>query len=157
MLKFLFLLAFIVHNLEEGLWLPSWSLHAKRFHPVVTFREFHFALFFITSLGILMTFISYMFGRDLAVIEGIYFGFVAMMVLNVVLIHIPACIVLRRYAPGTLTGVLLVLPIGGWLLFMYIKGMLPVPYMIGGTVGFTVVTVALLKPLFWAGRKLIKE
>ena len=157
MLKFLFLMAFIVHNIEEGLWLPSWSLHAKKFHPVVTHREMHFALFAVTIIGFLITFASYMFGRDSFIVEGIYFGFVAVMVLNVIFPHLIACAVLRRYAPGTLTGVFLILPIGGWLIFLYIQGMLPKLYMAGGTVIVAVVIIALLKPLFWLGRKLINE
>jgi hypothetical protein len=157
MIKILFLMAFIVHNIEEGLWLPSWSLHAKKFHPVVTNREMHFALFGITIIGFLITAVSYMFGRDSLVVEGLYFGFVAAMVLNVIFLHLVACAVLRRYAPGTLTGFFLILPIGGWLLFLYTQGMLPKLYMAGGTVAAAVVLIALLKPLFWLGRKLINE
>jgi len=32
MMKLLFLFGFTLHNIEEALWLPGWSKHAKKFH-----------------------------------------------------------------------------------------------------------------------------
>ena len=155
--KILFLMCFTVHNIEEGLWLPSWSLHAKKFHPVVTNREMHFALLAVTILGYGVTMMSYLFGMKSQIVEGLYLGFVAMMVLNVIFPHIIACIVLRRYAPGTMTGLFMVLPLGVWILYLYVRGQFPLMYLAGGTFVFTAVTLALLNPLFFLGRTLIKE
>jgi uncharacterized protein with HXXEE motif len=56
MFEILFLMAFPLHNIEEGLWLPNWSISAGRFHPVVKSNEFHFALICITVIGYIFTF-----------------------------------------------------------------------------------------------------
>jgi len=42
-MEWLFLLAFTLHNIEEGIWLPKWSKHAKKYYSPVSNREFHFA------------------------------------------------------------------------------------------------------------------
>lgn len=157
MLKLLFLMAFTVHNIEEGLWLPGWSKNAKWFHPEVTKPEFHFALFAVTVVGYLITFASFLFGPVSLVVEGAYAGFVAVIVLNALFPHLIATIVLRKYAPGTMTALFLTAPIGGWIIFLYIKGGLPLSYMLGGAAVVGVATLLLLKPLFALGRMLVKE
>lgn len=157
MLKLLFLMAFTVHNIEEGLWLPLWSKKAKWFHPEVTTSEFHFALFAVTIIGYLITFASFLFGQASPVVEGVYVGFVAMMVLNALFPHLISTIVLRKYAPGTITAIFLNAPIGAWILFLYFKGGLPVQYIVGGTIAVIAVVLLLMKPLFALGRILIKE
>lgn len=45
-------------------------------------------------------------------VQYIYLGFILMMCLNSIFPHLIATMVLKRYAPGTLTGLLLNLPIG---------------------------------------------
>ena len=46
---------------------------------------------------------------------------------------------------------------GAWILYLYVRGQFPLMYLAGGTFVFTAVTLALLKPLFFLGRTLIKE
>ena len=112
MLELLFLLSFTLHNIEEGIWLPRWSKHAGKYHAQVSNREFHFALVVITTFGYSITFISLLFGQFYNAVNYIYLGFILMMCLNSIFQHLLATIFLRRYAPGTLTGLLLNLPIG---------------------------------------------
>jgi hypothetical protein len=42
-------LAFAVHNVEEAIWLPSWSPRAGRWHPVVGAGPFRFAVIVLTG------------------------------------------------------------------------------------------------------------
>ena len=40
MIELLFLLGFSLHNLEEALWLPEWSKHARKYHKEVSKNYF---------------------------------------------------------------------------------------------------------------------
>jgi hypothetical protein len=51
--KTLFLLGFMLHNVEEGLWLPAWSQTVPRFQRAVGSDEFRFAAFVVTVFGFL--------------------------------------------------------------------------------------------------------
>ena len=61
MIEMLFLLGFSLHNIEEAVWLPEWSSHAKKFHKEISRTEFLFAVIVITALGYLLTFQYYLF------------------------------------------------------------------------------------------------
>jgi hypothetical protein len=105
-----FPIAITLHNLEEALWLPQWSRHAKRFHKPVQPNEFFLAVILVTLLASLSTFVaiaapSFWLGRQL------FFGFLGAMILNAFMPHLAATILLRRYAPGLITGLALLVPI----------------------------------------------
>lgn len=114
----MFLLSFTLHNIEEGLWLPSWSKYAGKYHPQVSNNEFHFALLVVTIFGYVLTFLFLTLGQTNEIIKYAYFGFLLMMCLNAIFPHLVATLVLKRYCPGTLTGLLLNLPIGITILSM---------------------------------------
>lgn len=118
MVELLFLLGFSLHNLEEAIWLPDWSKQAKRFHKPVSKNEFYFAVICVTAIGYLITFQYFIlrYTRLEDVSKYIYLGFILMMVVNVVFPHLVATIGLRQYAPGTITGLFLNLPIGIYIL-----------------------------------------
>lgn len=157
MFELLFLLSFTLHNIEEALWLPKWSQYAKKFHPPVVKNEFHFAVLMITVLGYVLTFLVLLTGSSNDIVKYLYLGFLLMMVCNAVFPHLIATIVLRRYAPGTITGLLLNLPIGLYVIFVKDGDTLEVYKLISGFAVITVVTLVSLKPLFWLGKKLIDE
>jgi len=157
MFELLFLLSFTLHNIEEALWLPKWSQYAKKFHPPVSKNEFHFAVLVITVLGYVLTFLILLTGSANNIVKYLYLGFLSMMAFNAVFPHLIATIVLRRYAPGTLTGLLLNLPIGLYILFVKYGDTLEVYKLITGFAVITVVTLVSLKALFWLGKKLIDE
>lgn len=157
MFELLFLLSFTLHNIEEALWLPKWSQYAKKFHPPVSKNEFHFAVLVITVLGYVLTFLILLTGSANNIVKYLYLGFLLMMAFNAVFPHLIATIVLRRYAPGTLTGLLLNLPIGLYILFVKYGDTLEVYKLITGFAVITVVTLVSLKALFWLGKKLIDE
>ena len=119
MIKILFVFAFVIHNIEEAVWLPSWSKHAKKFHKAVDFNEFIFAVLIITILGVLLTFLNSIY--DNKIMNSLYLGYVGMMVLNAIFPHLVATIALRRYAPGLITAIALNVPIGSYILYESMK------------------------------------
>ena len=154
MLELFFLLGFTLHNIEEALWLPKWSRYAKKYHKEVGEKEFRFALIVVTALGYLITLQQLILGPENVVSQDIFLGFVLVMACNAIFPHLMASIVLRKYAPGTLTGLLLNLPIGLYILVKNIESgsdLLAVA-MVG--VVMAVIFVFSMNPLFRAGREL---
>lgn len=153
-MEVMFLLAFTIHNIEEGIWLPAWSKYAGRYHPQVTKHEFRFALIVVTLAGYLLTFLFLIFGRSPELIKYLYLGFVLMMCLNSVFPHLIATIVIKRYAPGTITGLLLNLPIGMAIVLNHWKEGAQLGKMGIALIAVSAISIASLRPLFRLGGKL---
>ncbi|AJS59334.1 HXXEE domain-containing protein [Paenibacillus sp. IHBB 10380] len=119
-LVILFLFAITLHNLEEALWLPAWSNYASKFHKPVGKGEFHFAVMFITSLAYLSTFF-YLFFPNSIMAKYILIGFLGSMIINAIFPHLLATIILKRYSPGLLTGILLNIPINSLILYQFFQ------------------------------------
>ncbi|MFC4403922.1 HXXEE domain-containing protein [Gracilibacillus xinjiangensis] len=118
-LTLLFLFSITLHNLEEALWLPKWSEHAGRFQKRVEPNEFRFAIIVITLFAYLTVFFYYVFNNTITTI--ILVGFLGAMVFNAIFPHLLATIVLKQYAPGVLTGVLLNIPINSYIIYRFIE------------------------------------
>jgi hypothetical protein len=114
-LTWVFVLAVAVHNLEEALLLPAWSQQAGRWHHPVGAREFRFAVA-ILSLAACATAILANTGGKASLGAYLISGYALAMLLNVAVPHVLATVMLRQYAPGTLTAVLLTLPASALLL-----------------------------------------
>jgi len=121
MIELLFLLGFSLHNIEEALWLPGWSKHARKYHKEVSPNEFRFAVIIVTAIGYLLTFQYFVFGSAYAAAKYIYLGFILIMIVNVFFPHLIATIVLKKYAPGLITGLLLNAPLGIYILLKNIN------------------------------------
>lgn len=108
-LSWLFVFALAIHNLEEAIWLPTWSRIAGKWHPVVTDREFRFAVILLTVLAAAVAWIAIRQGKESA---GAYLlcGYALAMLLNVVFPHLLGTLALRRYMPGTATAIIFILP-----------------------------------------------
>jgi hypothetical protein len=154
-LKLLFLLGFTLHNLEEALWLPQWSKHAERFHKPVERNQFIFALIIITLAGYLITLADIISGQSGNIINYVYLGFIGMMGLNAIIPHLAATIILKKYAPGLISGMLLNLPISLIIVFYHIQYGSNVFYFLIAMLGVTGLILFSLKPLFRLGGKLI--
>ena len=151
-----FPIAITLHNIEEAIWLPKWSQHAKRFHKPVEPNEFHFAVLCVTILAYLSTFLVLAF-PSVWLWRQIYFGFLGAMILNTFVPHLLATILLRRYAPGLLTGLFLLIPINSMLIAQGIaSGAVTWFELALSTTCAGIIILALLPPLFWMGRKLIE-
>lgn len=105
-----FCLAITLHNLEEAIWLPKWSQQSTRFHKPVTPSEFHFAVLVITILAYLSA-LSFLYMPESNLAKWIFIGFLGSMIINVIFPHLIATVLMKKYAPGLLTGLLLNLPI----------------------------------------------
>ena len=156
MLEIFFLLGFSLHNLEEAIWLPAWSKHASKFHSEVKKNEFHFAVMVVTAIGYLLTLIHILSDDSNVIVQNIYYGFILMMCLNVIFPHLIATIVLKRYAPGLVTGLLLNLPFGLLLIQQGLtQGAVPL-YLIATALLLAIIMLALISLLFKIGGKLIE-
>jgi hypothetical protein len=109
-LTWLFVLVVAVHNLEEGAWLPAWSQRAGRWHPPVGAPEFRFAVVVLTAAAVGAAVLAHTGGKG-SVGAYLISGYALAMLLNVVFPHVLATLILREYAPGTLTALLLNLPV----------------------------------------------
>jgi len=155
-LKLIFLLGFTIHNLEESIWLPEWSKHAKKFHEPVERNQFIFAVIIVTIIGYLVTVAEIIDNTPGSVFSYIYLGFIGMMGLNTILPHLAATILLKKYAPGLITALLLNLPLSIIIIARYLTAGINVYFLIIAILTFTVITLSLLKTLFKLGDKLIR-
>lgn len=155
LLKLLFLLGFTLHNLEEALWLPQWSKLAKKFHEPVERNQFIFALVIITMAGYLLTLADILAGQHGNIINYTYLGFIGMMGINALIPHLAATVVLKKYAPGLITGILLNLPVSLLIIVHYFNNGLNVFYFVIAVLAVTGLTLSSLKYLFRLGAKLI--
>jgi hypothetical protein len=105
----LFPAIFTIHNIEEALWLPAWSKSAGRFHKPVDTFEFVFALIVLTALSVVITVWFYSAGKQ-SPAAYLYFAFNFGMFVNVFAPHLAATIILKKYCPGLMTGLLLLVP-----------------------------------------------
>lgn len=102
--------AIALHNLEEAIWLPRWSVRrAGRWHRSVGPWPFRFAVVVLTAVAFLVAAMAQVggggsFGHYLLASYALGQG------LNVFIPHAVAAVATRAYAPGLLTGVLFVLP-----------------------------------------------
>lgn len=112
-LAWLFAAAVTVHNSEEAIFLPGWSQTAARWHAPVGKVEFRFAVAVLTLFAYACAGFS-----TAGIMVGTYLlcGYALAMLLNVFIPHLAATAVMRRYAPGTATGVCLNLPITALLI-----------------------------------------
>jgi hypothetical protein len=155
-LKLIFLLGFTLHNIEEAVWLPEWSKHAKKFHEPVERNQFIFAVIVVTIIGYLLTVVEIINNNPGSVFSYIYLGFIGMMGINTILPHLAATILLKKYAPGLITALLLNLPLSIIIISLYINAGINVYFLIIAILVVTGIVLSLLKPLFKLGEKLIK-
>jgi hypothetical protein len=156
MFELLFLLGFSLHNLEEAIWLPEWSKQAKGFHKPVSKDEFYFAVICVTAIGYLITFqyflLRYTHLEDVS--KLLYLGFIMIMVLNAVFPHLAATIRLRQYAPGTITAIVLNLPIGLHILHREIHTLKELLLTVVSGIPLALVVLFLIRFGFRFGKKL---
>jgi CDP-diglyceride synthetase len=154
MIELLFLLGFSLHNIEEALWIPGWSKHAKKINREVSRNEFCFAVIIVTALGYLITFQYYLFSSTSIISKYIFLGFALMMVLNAFFPHLIASILLRKYAPGTITALLLNVPVGIYIIITAVKTVEGFISLLLSTVIVTIIFIALINFLFKIGSKI---
>lgn len=147
-MEILFLIGFTLHNIEEAIWLPKWSKSAKQYHAEVTTKQFIFAASIITILGYLISF-QYLFYFNNSIIgRYIYLGFISMMVLNVIFPHLALTIILKKYAPGLVSGLFFTLPTGIMVLKKNTEIGINLYFLVISTLLLAAIFIALIKLLF---------
>ncbi len=152
-----FPIAITLHNLEEAIWLPAWTKHAKQFHKPIEANVFYFAVIFVTILAYLSTFLAVAFPSSW-LWKYIFHGFLGAMILNTIFPHLVSTIILRRYSPGLITGLFLLLPINSIILYQSV--MLGHIKLTDLMISILIVSLALLSflPLFFKiGEQLAKQ
>ena len=149
-----FAVAIAVHNLEEALGLPAWSRHAGRWHRPVGAVEFGFAVAVLTAAAWIVALLAVGAGPGSL---GAYLlaGYSLAMLLNVAVPHVLATLVLGRLMPGTVSAVLVNLPV----MVLLLRAMIGAGWVEPATFAWAgpLVVVALLASiplLFAAGRML---
>ena len=153
----LFLFAISLHNMEEALWLPQWSQHAGKFHKKVDAKEFHVAVMLVTLLAFIAT-SAWLLFPEVLIFKYFYFGFLGAMVCNTFLPHLAATIVLKKYSPGLLSGLLLLVPVNLTLIVSNItSGVISWQGQLIATAVTGPLLLALLPLFFKIGRKLTQQ
>lgn len=109
MIALLFPIAVTIHNIEEAIWLPAWSKSAAKFHQPMDKAVFRFAVIVITVMAYLVTAL-YILIPENPIVQCCFVGFVGSMIINAFFPHLAATVYLKKYCPGTVTGLLLILP-----------------------------------------------
>lgn len=112
-----FVIAVALHDLEEAVWLPAWSANAGAWHRPVGAFEFRFAVAFLAFAAAAAAVLALLQGLG-SVGAYLLAGYALAMLANVFVPHVAATILMRRYMPGTATGLALVLPLSAALLSM---------------------------------------
>lgn len=150
----LFTVGVLIHNTEEALRLPAWSVHAGKWHPPVGPCEFRFT---VVVLSVLLVIFALSSSLAVAGSASAYLmaGYVLAMVLNVFIPHVVATVFMRSYMPGTATALVFNLPLG----LIYLSRALSenrielhVFYWVGPIVVLSIFTF--IPILFFLGRKL---
>src|SRR2546422_671570 len=120
-MQWLFPIAVTLHNGEEALFMPSWvSDHRGQIPLHPSAAAIWVALLLLTAVAYAITALSAKHGRQ-SVWAYLLFGYVAAMLINVFVPHVPAAMVFGTYAPGVITAVLIDLPIMSILLFQAVR------------------------------------
>jgi drug/metabolite transporter (DMT)-like permease len=154
LLVMLFCIAITLHNLEEAIWLPAWSQQASRFQKPVTEGEFRFAVLVITGLAYLAA-ISYFIWPQAELVKWIFIGFLGSMIMNALFPHLIATLIMKKYAPGLGTALLLNIPVNALILsHMYTENTVTTWELVLSTVVVGGLILSLIPLLFQAGRKI---
>ena len=107
--------AVTLHNLEEAIWLPSAAKQFDMLPRQMSPGRFRFGVGVLTVAAYLITWFSVADGRDSAW-TSMFVAYTFVMFLNVFVPHLPAAILLKSYAPGVVTAVVVNLPVTTLLL-----------------------------------------
>ncbi|MDN3954639.1 HXXEE domain-containing protein [Sporolactobacillus laevolacticus] len=156
-LLLLFLFAFLIHNVEEGIWLMRASAQQSKIntHQHTSQDQFLFAVIFVTAVALLITAL-YIFYPNQWLLKYAFFGYLGAMILNIFLVHLSSTIIERRYSPGLMTGFLALLPVNGMIIIRgFHLGIVSFVGMLAATIVMSVVLLLFIPIMFKIAAKLI--
>ncbi|MEK4701139.1 HXXEE domain-containing protein [Solibacillus sp. FSL R7-0668] len=143
-----FCFAITVHNIEEAIWLPNWTQSSYAIQQPVTSTEFHFAVLIITALAYLTAFFFGQFSHS-QLAKYTFTGFLGSMIFNTFFPHLLSTIIMQAYAPGLITGLLLIVPINTYILYqLHKKGHIKLKHIFLSTVMVGGILLLLIPVLF---------
>lgn len=143
----------LAHNVEEARGLPAWSRDAGWWYPPVGATEFRFAAGVLSLALVAAAASAHACGPRSLAMYG-FAAYLAAMVLNA-FTHAVATGVGRRYMPGTLTALLLNLPLGTMFIVRGLREGAVEPATLGYACAIVVAVLLMSMPqLFALGRRL---
>jgi hypothetical protein len=112
----LFTVGVLMHNVEEWFLLPAWSQNAGWWHKPIDKSVFRFAVVAL-SLLLLLNVCAASVADAGSVAACLMAGWGLAMALNALFPHLLVSLVMKKYMPGTATGLLFNLPLGGLYLY----------------------------------------
>ncbi|HLR35212.1 MAG TPA: HXXEE domain-containing protein [Tissierellales bacterium] len=116
----LFPLILTLHNIEESLWLTEWANSFKKSSKPMNKDGSIFTTIVTLSFAYLIT-LCFVFLPEVSVFKYLYFGFIGVMMFNVIFPHLALTIQFKKYCPGLITGILLLMPIGSLIIIYSIN------------------------------------
>ena len=111
----------------------------------------------MTIIGYILTALDFLIGDFGNIVNYTYLGFISMMGLNSIFPHLVSTIVLRKYAPGLITGLFLNLPFSIIILIGHIKHGIDIYYLLVSIIIVSSMVLFSLKYLFKLGSTLIDK
>lgn len=150
-LSLLFIGAVLLHNTEEALRLPRWSTRGLSWYPRLTRRPFVFAVCVLSLVLIACAAAAAWAGPD-SVAAYLFVGYAFAMAANAVVPHLVGSLAARSLMPGTLSGLLLNLPLGVALVLQAIDQRFVQPATLWWAAPVVAVALAAsIRPLLWLG------
>lgn len=117
--------------------------------------QFLSAVIAVTAVAYLVT--LFIFYPDNSLFKYAYFGFLAAMMINIIFPHLLSTIVERRYSPGLMTGLLLIMPIHTIIIMRsFHNNFISVSGLIIGTVAMSLAMILLIPVLFKLSARLLQ-
>ncbi len=152
----LFPLILTLHNIEESLWFVRWANSFKKNSRAMNKDGSIFATILTTSLAYLIT-LCFVFLPEVSVFKYLYFGFIGVMMFNVIFPHLALTIQFKKYCPGLITGMLLLMPIGSLIIIYSInKEIISYLGLVIATVIVGLISLIILPVLFRMGEYFLR-
>lgn len=132
-----------IHNLEEAIWLPELFQPVDGLGSFASPFEFRLATLLVT---LLIWWITWYFVKHRNNISKYLMGGTLTIILfNVFLPHLLASVILQKYVPGVISGVLLNLPVTVYLLWRgYKQGVFHIRSLVTGAVVLAVIALPIM-------------
>ena len=106
-----------IHNLEEAILLPAWAKKNISNLPFVPNATIYWILTTIISIFIWLAVWAALTFSDNQMLQSLLLAIALSMAINAIFPHLAISLIKKSYAPGTLSGVLLNMPIGVAIIF----------------------------------------
>jgi hypothetical protein len=104
-----------IHNIEEAIWLPNLFQSINVLYSFISAFEFRFATLLVTLLILWIIWYFVKYKKKLS--KYLMCGTLFIILFNVFMPHIVASVLLKKYIPGVISGIILNIPVTSYLLW----------------------------------------